>query len=201
MDYLLVVLTAFVLIVPVELAAKTFVAALVLGTRYPPLSVWFGVSAAFGVQSAVAVGAGALLARLPREPIALVAAGLFAIGALVLLRGARQADVVEQEQERQYADKVAVGRRGWRAAGASFLVLFAAEWGGLSQLLTAGLVAGGQPAISVLVGSWLALSSVSGGAVLCGRWLLRRIRLAVIRYLGAAACATLAVVTAVAALS
>ncbi|MFC7546393.1 TMEM165/GDT1 family protein [Plantactinospora sp. GCM10030261] len=200
MDYLLVALTAFVLVVTVELPDKTFVATLVLATRYPALPVWLGVSAAFAVQSAVAVGAGTLLARLPRQPIALVAAGLFAIGALVLLRGARQADVAQQEQERQYADKVAVGRRGWRAAGASFLVLFTAEWGDLSQLLTAGLVASGQPAVPVLIGSWLALVTVSGGAVLLGRWLLRRIRLTVVRYLGASVCVALAVLTAVTAL-
>ncbi|MFD0820044.1 TMEM165/GDT1 family protein, partial [Micromonospora zhanjiangensis] len=95
----------------------------------------------------------------------------------------------------------AVGRRGWRAAGASFLVLFTAEWGDLSQLLTAGLVASGRPAVPVFVGSWAALAVVSGAAVLLGRWLQRRIRLSVISYLGAAACAVLAVVTTVAALA
>jgi putative Ca2+/H+ antiporter (TMEM165/GDT1 family) len=197
---LLVTLTAFVLITPVELPNKTFVATLVLSTRYPVLPVWLGVVAAFFVQCVVAVAAGTLLSQLPRRPVALVAAGLFAIGAVFLVRGAGQADVVEAENERGYADKVAVGRRGWRAAGASFLVLFTAEWGDLSQLLTAGLVASGKPAIPVFIGSWAALIAVSGAAVLLGRWLLRRVRLSVVRYLGAAACAVLAVVTTVAAL-
>lgn len=196
----LVTLTAFVLIMPVELPDKTFVATLVLSTRYPALPVWLGVIAAFFVQCVIAVAAGTLLSHLPRRPVALVAAGLFAIGALLLVRGAGQADVVEAENERGYADKVAVGRRGWRAAGASFLVLFTAEWGDLSQLLTAGLVASGKPAIPVFIGSWAALIVVSGAAVLLGRWLLRRIRLSVVRYLGAAACAMLAVITTVTAL-
>jgi putative Ca2+/H+ antiporter (TMEM165/GDT1 family) len=78
---------------------------------------------------------------------------------------------------------------------ASFLVLFAAEWGDLSQLLTAGLVAGGRPAVPVFVGSWIALAVVSGAAVLLGQVLLRYVRLAAVRYVAAAICAVLAVVT------
>ena len=35
----------------VELPDKTFIAALVLSTRYRPLLVWIGVGLAFGVQS------------------------------------------------------------------------------------------------------------------------------------------------------
>ena len=196
MEYLLVALTAFVLILPVELPDKTFVATLVLSTRYPALPVWLGVVAAFGVQTLIAVGAGTLFAQLPQRPVALVAAGLFATGAVLLLRGARQADVAEAEQERAYSDKIAVGKRGWRAATASFVVLFTAEWGDLSQLLTASLVASDQPAVPVFFGAWLALATVSGAAVLLGRWLLRRVRLSVVRYLASAVCATLAVVTA-----
>jgi putative Ca2+/H+ antiporter (TMEM165/GDT1 family) len=201
MESLVVALTAFALIVPVELPDKTFVATLVLSTRYPAMPVWLGVVAAFGVQCLIAVGAGTLLAQLPQRPIALVAAGLFAVGAVVLLRGARQADVEEAERERGYADKIAVGKRGLRAAGASFLVLFTAEWADLSQLLTAGLVASGRAPVPVFIGAWLALATVSGAAVLLGRWLLRRVRLAVVRYLGSAVCAILAIVTLITALT
>jgi Ca2+/H+ antiporter, TMEM165/GDT1 family len=197
MEYLLVALTAFVLILPVELPDKTFVATLVLSTRYPALPVWLGVIAAFAVQCGVAVGAGHLLSRLPQQPVALVAAGLFAIGAAVLLRGARRADIEEKNQEREYDERLTGTRRGWRAAGTSFLVLFTAEWGDLSQLLTAGLVASGKPALPVFVGSWVALITVSGVAVLLGRWLLRRVRLALVRYVAAAVCALLAAVTVI----
>ncbi|MEJ3743367.1 TMEM165/GDT1 family protein [Actinomycetes bacterium KLBMP 9797] len=195
MEYALVALTAFVLILPVELPDKTFVATLVLSTRYPALPVWLGVSAAFGVQCAVAAGAGHLLSRLPEQPVALVAAGLFAVGAVFLIRGASRADRAEAEQEREYAGRIRTGKRGWRAAGTSFLVLFTAEWGDLSQLLTAGLVASGRPALPVFVGSWAALIVVSGAAVLLGRWLLRRVRLSVIRYTAGAVWALLAVIT------
>jgi putative Ca2+/H+ antiporter (TMEM165/GDT1 family) len=195
-EFVIVALTAFILIVPVELPDKTFVATLVLSTRYPPLPVWLGVVAAFGVQCAVAAGAGHLLAQLPRRPVALVAAALFAVGALVMLRGARRAAAAEREQEREYADKVPAGRGGWRAFGASFVVLFTAEWGDLSQLLSAGLIASGRPALPVFLGSWAALAVVSGVAVLLGRWLLRRVSLAIVRYVAAAVCGTLAVITA-----
>ena len=70
MELVLVALIAFATIAPVELPDKTFVATLVLSTRYPALPVWVGVVAAFGLQSLVAVGAGTLLARLPTTPVA-----------------------------------------------------------------------------------------------------------------------------------
>jgi len=118
-------LTAFILIVPVELPDKTFVATLVLSTRFKPLPTWLGVSLAFAVQCAVAVVAGALIGRLPKTPVQLFAALMFLIGAVVLFRGARKADAEEAEAEEQYSRKIAEGRTGWRAFTTSFLVLFA----------------------------------------------------------------------------
>jgi len=196
-----VALTAFVLIVPVELPDKTFVATLVLSTRYRPLPVWLGVTAAFFVQCVVAVAAGHLVARLPERPVQLVAAGLFAVGAFVLFRTARRAGADESDAEAEYTRKVKPDRRGWRAALASFTVLFAAEWGDLSQLLTAGLVASGKAPIPVFVGSFVALATVSGTAVLLGRWLQKHVRLSIVRYVGAVVCAVLAVLTVITAVT
>ena len=85
---------------------------------------------------------------------------------------------------------------GWRAFSASFLVLFLAEWGDLSQLLTAGLVASGRPVVPVFFGSWLGLAFVAGMGVLLGRVLLRYVSLRIVRYVGAAVCLTLATVIA-----
>lgn len=201
MDSLVAALTAFIAVAPVELPDKTFVATLVLSTRYRPLAVWVGVVAAFGVQCLVAVLAGTLISQLPRRPVELVAAALFAVGAVILLRGARRGEQSEQEAEQEYADRTAVPRTGWRAAGASFLVLFTAEWGDLSQLLTAGLVASGKPALPVFIGSWLALAAVSGTAVLLGRWLMKRIKLSLVRYVGATVCGVLAVITVLSAVT
>jgi len=200
-EWIAAALAAFVLIVPVELPDKTFVATLVLSTRYRPLAVWLGVVAAFGVQCAIAVAAGRLLTLLPERPIQLVAAALFAVGAVILFRGARNADAEEASAEQQFAERIRDSRRGWRAAAASFVVLFTAEWGDLSQLFTAGLVASGRPAVPIFFGAWAALACVSGAAVLLGRVLLRHVRLSVVRYVAAGVCAVLAMITLIGALA
>ena len=75
------------------------------------------------------------------------------------------------------------------------MVLFAAEWGDLSQLLTVSLV-GRFDAVSVFVGAWSALLVVSGLAVVAGRVLLGRLRLAVLHYVGGSVCLLLAALTA-----
>jgi Ca2+/H+ antiporter, TMEM165/GDT1 family len=198
---LAVALTALLLIVPVELPDKTFVATLVLATRYRPLAVWVGVGLAFLVQTVVAVTAGGLVAQLPRRPVEVVAAALFLIGGIVLLRGASHADEEEAETEEEFAEKVRGGSTtGLRAVGASFLVLFIAEWGDLSQLLTAGLVVRTKDPVSVFVGAWLGLLLVSALGAAIGRALLGKVRLSTIRRVGGGVCLLLAVLTALQAL-
>ncbi len=190
---------AFLLILPVELPDKTFIATLVLATRYRPLPTWIGVGLAFGVQSLVAVTLGGLLTRLPQRPVTLVAGLLFLLGAVVLWRGAAGADADESRTEQEFAGRVRPGVRGLRAVGASFLVLFLAEWGDLSQLLTAGLVVRYRDPVSVFVGSWTALLVVSGIGALLGRALLRRLSLSTVRRVGAGVCGVLAALTLLAA--
>jgi Ca2+/H+ antiporter, TMEM165/GDT1 family len=197
---LAVVLASFFVILPVELPDKTFIATLVLATRYRPLPTWIGVGLAFAVQSAVAVTLGGLLARLPERPVTLVAGLLFAVGAFLLWRGASAADVEEEATELEFADKVKAGvTGGLRAVGASFVVLFLAEWGDLSQLLTAGLVVRYDDPVSVFVGAWSALLVVSGVGALLGRALLARLRLSTVRRIGGTVCGVLAVLTLLAA--
>ena len=194
MDLAVVALT-FAAIFVVELPDKTFVAALVLSTRYRGLFVWVGVGLAFLVQVLIAVAAGKLATYLPEDLIRGVAVAIFLLGAVVLFRSAPGADEEEQEAEQEYAAKAAAPKQGLRAIGASFLVLFAAEWGDLSQLLTASLAARYDDPVSVFTGAWTALLTVSGLAVLAGRFLLRHIRLAVVHYVGVAVCLLLAGVT------
>jgi putative Ca2+/H+ antiporter (TMEM165/GDT1 family) len=196
MSFLTAALTAFVLIVPVELPDKTFVATLLLTTRFRPLAVWLGVITAFFVQCAVAVVAGRLLNLLPSEIVQWVVAGMFAVFAVLLLRSARRSRVDEDST----AAAAPVARASnLRAFSTSFIVLFAAEWGDLSQLLTAGLVAKGNNPIAVFIGSWLGLVAVSGAAVLVGRVLLKRVRPSIITYVAAGLCAVFAVITAISA--
>ena len=185
-------LLSFALIFPVELPDKTFVAALVLSTRYRPLAVWVGVGLAFGTQCLIAVSAGQAVSYLPEWIVSVASIALFLIGAAVLLRAAPHADAEERQQEATFAAKATDERQGWRAVLTSFLVLFAAEWGDLSQVLTLNLVADHGSPLSVFVGAWAALLTVSGLAVISGRFILRHLRLTLLHYLAATVCLVLA---------
>jgi putative Ca2+/H+ antiporter (TMEM165/GDT1 family) len=193
---LAVIAVAFGAIFVVELPDKTFVAALVLSTRYQPWAVWVGVGLAFLIQTVIACTVGGLVTLLPHEVVEVVAGLIFLVGAVLLLREAPRADAEEAETEEEYAAKAASPKSGLAAVGASFLVLFAAEWGDLSQLLTISLVGRYHDAVSVFVGAWGALLVVSALAVVAGRFLLRYLRLSTIHYIGSAVCFLLAVVTA-----
>ncbi len=194
MDLAVIALT-FAAIFVVELPDKTFIAALVLSTRYRPLMVWIGVGLAFLIQTLIGVTAGHLATLLPPVLIHSVALAIFLIGAVVLFRSAPGAEAGEIEAEEEYAARVSESKTGLKAIGASFLVLFAAEWGDLSQLLTMSLVAKYEQPFSVFIGAWGALLVVSGLAVIAGRVLLRYMRLALLHYIGAAVCLLLAAVT------
>ena len=183
------------LIIPAELPDKTFIATLVLSTRYRPVVVWLGVSAAFAVQTTIAVTAGQLLALLPETLVQLVTAALFALGSALMFRGARHIDTAEEEAEEAEAVDAVVRKGHGRAFTVSFLVLFAAEWGDLSQLTTASLSAKYDAPVEVWLGAWLALSLVAGLAALAGRWLVTRVRFSVVQRISGALLAVLALVT------
>ena len=179
----------------VELPDKTFIATLVLATRFRPLSVWIGVCLAFAVQTIVAVTVGGLLAQLPKRPVEVFAGLMFLVGGVILLRGAGKADEEEAETEEEFSHKGATTAVGLKAVGVSFGVLFLAEWGDLSQLLTASMVLQFKEPVSVFIGAFLALATVSALAAVLGRALLTRVRLATIRRIGGGVCLLLAALT------
>ena len=191
---------AFILIFPAELPDKTFIATLVLSTRYRRLAVWIGVAVAFAVQSAIAVAAGGLLALLPQRLVLGITFLLFAAGAILMLVSglrARSAEMAEEESEAEEFEESAARRAGaststWRIALTSFIVLFTAEWGDLSQLLTASQSARTGEPISVFIGAWLALVLVAGLAVLAGRWIFSTVPLHRVRFISAGVLAVLA---------
>ena len=185
----------FGLIFVVELPDKTFIATLVLATRFRPLLVWIGVTAAFLVQTVVAVLLGGLLARLPRTPVEVFATIMFLIGGFLLLRGAADADKEELETVEEFSHKGAATAHGLKVIATSFMVLFLAEWGDLSQLLTASLVIKYDDPVSVGVGAFAALAAVSGLGAVIGRILLTRMRLSTIRRVGGGVCLLLAAVS------
>ena len=179
----------------VELPDKTFLATLVLATRYRPLLVWLGVGLAFALQTGIAVALGQAASLLPPEVVKVAAIVLFLVGAVLLAREGRA------HQESDGADDDLEGKTppatGWRAVLASFLVLFAAEFGDLSQLLTLSLVARYEAPLEVFLGALAALLTVSGLAVVVGRSLLKVVALHVLHYAGAVVCVVLAVLTLV----
>lgn len=192
-------LTAFfvtlAVLIPAELPDKTFIATLVLSTRFKPVIVWLGVSAAFAVQTTIAVAAGQVLSLLPELPVLLATASLFALGSVLMFRGAGDVDPQGEEVDETEAVDVVVGKGHGRAFTVSFLVLFAAEWGDLSQLTTASLSAKYSAPVEVWLGAWLALSVVAGLAALAGRWLVARMRFSAVRRISGSLLAVLAAVT------
>ena len=189
MDPVVIGLT-FLAIFVVELPDKTFLATLVLATKYRPILVWIGVGLAFTVQTIVAVLLGHAVSFLPDNVVRAVAGLIFLIGGIILVREGRS------HQANEGSDVETKDVHGVRAVIASFLVLFAAEWGDLSQLLTISLVAKYQQPVAVFIGALSALLVVSGLAVVAGRQLQKFVKLHVLHYVGAAICFALAAITA-----
>lgn len=183
---LTVVATVFAVIFFAELPDKTALASLVLGSRYRPSAVFAGVAAAFAVHAVLAVAAGSLLTLLPHRPLEGIVAALFAIGAVLMLRGHDDEDGDEHVELH--------GREPtfWRVAWTSFGVIAVAEFGDLTQLATASLAARYHDPLSVGVGAVLGLWAVGGIAIAGGRGLLKLIPLKWITRVAAAIMLVLA---------
>lgn len=160
------VATVFGLTFLAELPDKSLFASLLLGTRYRPAHVWAGVAAAFLVQMAVAVTAGQVLVTvLPHRMVEATVAALFAAGAAWLLMASFRAE------DRDGADAARQGGPPpsfWRVAGASFAVVFAAEWGDITQITTANLAARYGDPVSVGIGAVLACWLLAALAITVG---------------------------------
>ncbi|MET0793270.1 MAG: TMEM165/GDT1 family protein [Polyangiaceae bacterium] len=159
--------TVFGVIFIAELPDKTAVAALVLATRYRAWPVFTGTALARVLQSLIAVAAGGLLALLPARPVHIGAGALFVISAVFMWRAAAGPD-----------EAVDVGdtppTHSFKAAFAkSFVVVFLAELGDLTQLGTAALAARFRSPLTVFVSSASALVAVGAIAVFLGNRLSR----------------------------
>ncbi len=209
---LAVAATVAALVFPAELPDKTFIASLVLSTRFRPLLVWLGVAGAFVVHAAIAVGAGSLLRLLPHEAVQIVVAVLFAGGAAYLLfvpesaeedKGEQVAEVAPGQAQPVTPGRAEPGEPGGasvrRALLTSFGVVFVAEWGDLTQILTANLAARYHDPLAVFTGATVGLWAVAAIAVVAGRALPRLIPLTLIRRLAGIALLGFAVASAVSA--
>lgn len=185
-----IALAVFPVIFIGELPDKTMFASLVLASRGHPMSVWLGAAGAFLVHVVIAttVGVG-LFALLPRRGVEAFVAVLFAVGAALAFKEAASEDEVALvDREAQSHPQV---------VATAFMVIFIAEWGDLTQILTANLAAHYHSAVSVGVGATLALWAVAGLAVISGQGLMQRFSVRRVRQLTGVVLALLALAAAV----
>ena len=178
--------TVFPIIFLGELPDKTMFASLIMATKGRPMSVWLGAAAAFVVHVAIAVTIGVALFRLlPHRALDAVVAAMFVVGAALALREAAKENKGEVILQREVAShrKVVV---------TAFIVIFLAEWGDVTQVLTANLAAHYHSALSVSAGALLALWAVAGLAVVGGQGLLRFIDIRTLRIVTAVVLSGLA---------
>jgi Ca2+/H+ antiporter, TMEM165/GDT1 family len=192
---LAVAATVFAVIFLSELPDKTALASLILGSRYRPLYVFAGVAAAFAVHVGLAIAAGSLLTLLPHRPLEIIVAVLFAVGAVLLLRGRRE------EGGDEHVELHGREPSFWRVAWTSFAVIIVAEFGDLTQIATATLAARYHDPLPVGIGAVLALWTVAAVAIAGGRGLLKVMPLTWITRIAAAIMLVLAGISLAAAVS
>jgi putative Ca2+/H+ antiporter (TMEM165/GDT1 family) len=193
--YLAVTGLAFALTFLAELPDKSMFASLVLGTRYRPVWVWAGAATAFTVHMAIAVTAGRFLALLPHRALQAVVAGLFLAGSAYLyVTSVRTGRPDTADAARQGGRPASF----WRVAGMSFMLVFLAEWGDITQVTTANLAARYEP-LPVFTGATLGLWTVAAVAVMVGAKSLDVIPMRWIRRITATILLALGIITLVAA--
>ncbi|MFD5410025.1 TMEM165/GDT1 family protein [Streptomyces nojiriensis] len=174
---------AFGVVFLAELPDKTALAGLMLGTRYRASYVFAGVVAAFAVHVALAIAAGSVLTLLPHRLVQAVVGILFLVGAAMLLLKKDDGD----EEVKPPADQ-----SFWKVSGAGFMLILVAEFGDLTQIMTANLAARYDDPVSVGIGAVLALWAVAGIGILGGRTLMKYVPLRLITKIAAAVMAALA---------
>jgi len=150
------ILSTFGIIFLAELPDKTALASLVLATKYKPGQVILGSWLALLVQTIIAIFAGSILTLLPAQPVHIAAGVGFLIFSFLAFR--RDEDEMEKEEEKDVNLEKKKHYPPWLTV---FLVILAAEFGDLTQLATAALVAQTGHPVSVFIGSLGALWAVT----------------------------------------
>ncbi|MBD0747119.1 TMEM165/GDT1 family protein [Streptomyces sp. CBMA152] len=166
-----------------ELPDKTALAGLMLGTRYKASYVFVGVAAAFALHVALAIAAGSVLTLLPHRLLQAIVGVLFLAGAAVLL-------FKKDDDEEDVA--APADQSFWKVSGAGFMLILVAEFGDLTQIMTANLAARYDSPLSVGLGAVLALWAVAGLGILGGRTLMKYVPLKLITKVAACLMAALA---------
>jgi len=184
---LAIVAAVFPIIFIGELPDKTMFASLLMASQSRPRDVWLGAAGAFLIHVVIAVTVGVAIFRLlPHRAVEAVVALLFLAGGVFAVK-----ESLEKEAEEVAAEEA----KGHKVVTTAFIVIFLAEWGDLTQILTANLAAHYHSGISVGVGAVLALWSVALVAVLGGKGLLRRLNVTTLRRVTAVVLFVLAGIT------
>jgi putative Ca2+/H+ antiporter (TMEM165/GDT1 family) len=134
------------------------------------------VAAAFLVHVVLAVAAGSVLTLLPQQIVHAVTGVLFLGGAAVLLMKKDDGDEEVRKPEDQSF---------WKVSGAGFMLILVAEFGDLTQIMTANLAARYDDPLSVGLGAVLALWAVAGLGIVGGKALMKRVPLGLITKIAA----------------
>lgn len=178
--------TVFGIIFLGELPDKTMFASLVLASRGRAGLVWLGAAAAFLLHVLIAVTVGSVLFTfVPHKALEAIVAAMFLIGAIMAFR-----DTGEEAESEGTAT-----RPGSRTVLTAFVVIFIAEWGDLTQILTANLAARYADPVQVGLAAVLALWAVAGIAMVAGR-LLRNLPVVLLRRITGVVLLALAVLAA-----
>ncbi|MBR8641443.1 TMEM165/GDT1 family protein [Streptomyces tuirus] len=173
---LTVTVVVFGVVFLAELPDKTALAGLVLGTRYRASYVFAGVAAAFALHVALAVAAGSVLTLLPQQIVQALTGVLFLGGAAVLLlRKGEDEEEVRKPEDQSF----------WKVSGAGFMLILVAEFGDLTQIMTANLAARYDDPLSVGLGAVLALWAVAGIGIVGGKALMKKVPLRLITRIAA----------------
>jgi Ca2+/H+ antiporter, TMEM165/GDT1 family len=178
-----------------ELPDTSSVAAVVLGSRFPPRLVLLGAVAAHTVQTVVAVAAGSVVALLPRRPLEWGLVVIFLIATVLVLRE----DDDDDDDDEPALDGSPGTRR--KVVATAFGVVLLAELGDPTQIITATLAARYTDPLAVGIGAVLALWVVSAIAVYGGDRLRRVLPAQWLTRIAAAILVVLAVLTATDALA
>ena len=173
-----------------ELPDTSSVAAVVLGSRFPPRLVLLGAVAAHTVQTVVAVALGSVVALLPRQPLEWGLVVIFLIATVLVLR-----EDDDDDDDGPALDGSPGTRR--KVVATAFGVVLLAELGDPTQIITATLAARYTDPLAVGIGAVLALWVVSAVAVYGGDRLRRVLPAQWLTRIAAAVLVVLAVLTAI----
>jgi Ca2+/H+ antiporter, TMEM165/GDT1 family len=164
-------LSTFILIFIAELPDKTAFATLILAARGNPRAIFLGICAAFLVQCAVAVLFGTFLGSLASTWMSGDVKKWTHIGAGVLFLVFAVLAWVRRDETDEMEDADETARSSttfWKTVTHSFIVIFIAEWGDLTQLASASLAARYHEPWTIFSASVLSLWSVTAIAVVAG---------------------------------